>query len=153
MDSVMTAIGYIGNIKTYNNQDGSTRVLFSVISKTNDPKRRTDNKEKDFWNCNMYVPQNRGNFLQYITQGKAVMVTGKPYMSADEKGNKWFNLEVNSYDGITFAPQESSNRQQQNVPQSNQQGSPQPFVNNPQPNGSNQGDIPNTNPADVWGGQ
>jgi len=135
MSNVIAVTGRVcDNIKRFDNDDGSLKLIFAVASRTQDPKRWDKKTEKDFWNCEVFIPASRSNFADHITPGKIMSVAGIPYKRFSEDKKEFTNIRV-FVDMMQFVgpKEDSSKKESESGPESKKTNNP------PQQHRSHQG--------------
>ena len=121
MGNIISIVGYICNLKRFNNDDGSVRLYFSLSCQTEDPKRWENKQEKDFWNVDLFVPARRSKLVDYLQERRMIAIAGVPYKAYEEQegGGKreWAKIRAN-VDMVTLIP--SGNNQNQGQGQQSQ---------------------------------
>ena len=143
----ITVTGYVCNLKRYNNDDGSVLLYFSVSCRTKDPKRWSDNTQRDFWNVDLYVPKSRTKLVDMIQERKLLQVGGVPYKKfiTDQNGKEG-GRELAGIRGmadlVEVLPSPNTNNQQGNQQPPANQGNSQPQQQSQQPQANQQASQP-----------
>jgi hypothetical protein len=98
MSNTAVITGFVSGVKRYDNKDGSVSLLFTVSSRTSDPKRYNEKgHNRDFFSVSARLEPHRAKFADFILDGRIVNVTGVPYFSYNEdKSRQYFNIKCDS---------------------------------------------------------